>query len=355
MSGAGLCEPGRSETLNPLARILRRSILVWALMAAALVIAGVLFLVPSGYYVLEPGLARPLADVEVVALPAGVVGRPARPATAGRFLYVTVAAGEAGIGRFLVSLFDPRSEVVPRGRVLPLGQGQGEYLANALREKSESELIATTLALRAGGRDVRLTGNGVRVLGVFRGSPAAGKLRSGDLIVGVEGRPVAGAEDLWNAMRQAPGLLEIAVVRGGATIIVPVDLPGEAARWGPIALGLQVVSEYEPPRFPRYSFPLDVSGPSAGLMFTLELLERLAPGDLTGGRVIAGTGTVWPSGRVGPVGGVRHKVIAARRAGADVFLVPAVNLPEARRVAGRMRVVPIGTVGDALDALGGTS
>jgi PDZ domain-containing protein len=98
----------------------------------------------------------------------------------------------------------------------------------------------------------------------------------------------------------------------------------------------------------------DVGGPSAGLMFALGLYDLLTPGDLTGGKVIAGTGTIDPDGNVGPIGGIRDKVVAAERAGAQLFLVPADNMDELRGVdTGTMRLVAVSSFEDALDALNG--
>lgn len=94
-----------------------------------------------------------------------------------------------------------------------------------------------------------------------------------------------------------------------------------------------------------------ITGPSAGLVFTLELIQQLLGEDLTRGHVVAATGTVTPTGEVGPVGGVRHKVLAAERAGADVFLVPEANAGTAVAAARRLRVIPVRTVSEAVAAL----
>jgi PDZ domain-containing protein len=107
------------------------------------------------------------------------------------------------------------------------------------------------------------------------------------------------------------------------------------------------------------NFPFDVSissgdigGPSAGTMWALGMYDLLTPGDLTGGRTIAGTGTIAPDGTVGPIGGVQNKIVAAKRAGADVFLVPkGQNYTDAKQVAGDLPLVPISTFQVALNYL----
>jgi PDZ domain-containing protein len=96
----------------------------------------------------------------------------------------------------------------------------------------------------------------------------------------------------------------------------------------------------------------DVGGPSAGMMFALGVIDKLTPGELTGGRVVAGTGTIDSQGAVGTIGGARYKVAAARDAGAEVFLVPRGNCTDAQLGRpGAMRLVPVDTLRDAVAAL----
>ena len=91
-----------------------------------------------------------------------------------------------------------------------------------------------------------------------------------------------------------------------------------------------------------------VGGPSAGLMFTLTLYNMLTPADLTGGRRIAGTGTINPDGSVGPIGGVQQKVAAAEAAGAKYFLSPAENYADAASAAVRIKIIKVASVQDAI-------
>jgi Lon-like protease len=96
----------------------------------------------------------------------------------------------------------------------------------------------------------------------------------------------------------------------------------------------------------------DIGGPSAGLMFTLGIVDRLTPADLTGGRIIAGTGTVDDGGAVGPISGIPQKLLGAKAAGAQLFLVPEANCAEAvRNAVPGLPMAKVATVGEALDAL----
>jgi PDZ domain-containing protein len=111
---------------------------------------------------------------------------------------------------------------------------------------------------------------------------------------------------------------------------------------------------------PSFVFPFDVGinidprigGPSAGLMFSLAIYDTLTQGSLTGGKNIAGTGTIDPEGNVGPIGGIQQKIPGARDAGAELFLVPEENCAEALTAAnGDMRLARVKTLDQALEAV----
>jgi PDZ domain-containing protein len=99
-----------------------------------------------------------------------------------------------------------------------------------------------------------------------------------------------------------------------------------------------------------------IGGPSAGLAFTLTLIDALSPGSLTGGHRVAVTGTIAEDGSVGEIGGLHQKTVAVKEAGADVFLVPVAQgdaqIADARKTAGKgIQVIPVATLDDALNAL----
>jgi PDZ domain-containing protein len=108
-----------------------------------------------------------------------------------------------------------------------------------------------------------------------------------------------------------------------------------------------------------FTFPFDVEislekvgGPSAGLMFSLGIIDTVTPGDLTGGKHIAGTGTISPDGLVGPIGGIEQKLQGARAGGATLFLAPAANCQEvAGRIPDGLQVVRVETLAEARDAV----
>jgi len=137
-------------------------------------------------------------------------------------------------------------------------------------------------------------------------------------------------------------------------VSVPTMEPQDADE--PARIGISIVqnsSGFNLP-FPIEIVPQKVSGgPSAGLMFTLGVYNLVTEEDITGGRKIAGTGTIAPDGILGAIGGVQQKVVAAERAGAEYFLSPAENYEDARATAKDITVVKVTTAQDAIDFLRG--
>jgi PDZ domain-containing protein len=156
--------------------------------------------------------------------------------------------------------------------------------------------------------------------------------------------------------RHKPGdTVRIGYRRGTAkaddTVSVVTD-PGEAGPDGAPLMGVGLVERQPRPPFPVTIALEDVGGPSAGLMFALGIYDRLTPGDLTGGKVIAGTGSIDDEGAVGAIGGIQQKLVAAKAYGADVFLTPAGNWDEANRAKpDGLRLIRVATLQEALAAV----
>jgi len=188
---------------------------------------------------------------------------------------------------------------------------------------------------------------------VTPGSPADGRLRAGDVITAVDGTPVTSRGRLVALVRdRGPGTpLTLSYTRGGQRGTVEVTTAaakGDADR-AVIGVALEAVQ-----RVPfTVEFDLDrIGGPSAGLMFSLGVIDKLDPEDLTGGIFIAGTGTIDDDGVVGPIGGIQQKLVAADAVGAEAFLTPADNCADAvRAVPDGLRLVRVSTLDEALRAL----
>ncbi|GAA4479991.1 PDZ domain-containing protein [Rhodococcus olei] len=244
-----------------------------------------------------------------------------------------------------------RYGLVPREEVYPADRSRDEVRQENAADFAQSEESAELAALHYLGEPVALV-----ITDVAEDGPSHDLLHVDDRIVSVNGTAVRTTGDVQRAVADlAPGTTATIVVdRGGQQVAVPVTL---GARPGHADKGYLGITPTERPEVPfTVDFNLaEVGGPSAGLMFTLAVIDKLSPGELSGGRFVAGTGTIDSDGKVGPIGGIPYKMIAAREAGATTFLVPAKNCDEARqRVPDGLRLVRVddlnGAVG-ALDAL----
>src|SRR6266536_275077 len=216
----------------------------------------------------------------------------------------------------------------------------------------ESKVLAAVVALRKLGYTV--DPSAVDVTEVRPGAPADGKLRPGDRLVRVDGRPVSSIKQLQGAIQgHHPGeTLALTVKRGDADVAVrvPVALDGGQPR-----IGVVLHEQYGKLPVPVSINTENIGGPSAGLMFALSIYDRLTPGDLTGGRRIAGTGQIIEDGSVVPIGGIGEKIVGAKRQGATVFLLPRANCGEAtQHPPPGVRLVPVSNLADAIAFLQST-
>jgi PDZ domain-containing protein len=225
-----------------------------------------------------------------------------------------------------------------------------------------SKLTAETVALERLGHQVTIVTSGTVVREISKGSPASKVLKTDDVIVAVDGEPIDHFDELRSLLQVGgPGAShELTVERpAGSNTHVQVKITtiaSPASAGQPTRAVIGIVPEE---RIVDFKFPFDITidsgavgGPSAGLAFTLAVLDVLTPGELTGGRRIAVTGTMSLDGTVGPVGGAVQKAVAVRKAGYVAFLVPLDEYKDVQRTVGHdLRVIPVGTLQDALDAL----
>lgn len=302
--------------------------LVGAIIVVLLAIA--VMRAPVPYVVLDPG---PTVDT------LGTVGRfgedesaPVIEITgaevsdsAGQLRLTTVGVqSEVNLLGAIQAWFRSDEAVVPRELVYPPGQTEEEVEQHNAEQFTQSQSSAEIAALRhLGDYPMRVT-----VVDVVEGAPADGVLRAGDVIVAVDGVKVTDSSQLQQAIAGQPAgtRLTIDYLRDGEA--GSTELVTAAAQDGTPRIGVQITQEIDAP-FELEIRLEDIGGPSAGLMFALGIVDKLEPDDLTGGRVIAGTGSIDEEGNVGAIGGIPQKLVGARRAGASVFLVPAANCAEA--------------------------
>jgi Lon-like protease len=234
---------------------------------------------------------------------------------------VTNPAQHIGLGQALAAWVDRTRAVYPRDAIYPPDQTSQDVEQQNSVEMVSSQDTAVAAALTELGYRLPLQ---IEVLAVTKGSPAAGRLRTRDRIVAINGVPMRSVKQVSAAI-QRTGVGEPAsfVVRRGSQT-KRVQITAKASRDDPerAVVGVQIGTGYDFPFDVSVRLGDDIGGPSAGLIFSLGVYDTLTPGALTGGTDIAGTGTIDERGHVGPIGGIQQKIVAARDAGATIFLVP---------------------------------
>lgn len=300
------------------------------------------------YYAIAPGSA--------IAVPplVRVVEGPSYPPK-GRILLTTVSLGQTTLLEALEGWLNPSVDVVDQDVVVPPNTNRDQFREQNLQAMDISKQTALGVAFEHLGFDA-ITGKGATIVEVLEGEPAHGKLVPGDVITAVDGVPVEVSPTAVDLVgRRAPGETVRLGVRSATGEVRELDVRlgrrPDGGNRGFLGVTMQTAE-------PAFSFPYEVEiasdrigGPSAGLAFTLEILDVLTPGELTGGLDVATTGTIELDGTVGVVGGVAQKTAAVRDAGADLFLVPTSEVAQARRHAGDLRVEGVATLEDALRIL----
>jgi Lon-like protease len=263
-------------------------------------------------------------------------------------LYLTSVGIDDDV-RFYEALLDLANrdvELRHREELFPEGDSSDEIDRENVELMDQSKTVALVVALRELG--YRVEPAWVEVGDVVRGAPADGKLEAGDRILQVDGHATHTIDQVRAAItRHRIGeqvAFKISRDLAAHTVAVPV-----AEDEGQPRVGVELRERFDDLPVEVTIETENIGGPSAGLMFALSIIDRLTPNDLTGGRRIAGTGEISVDGEVLPIGGAAEKLIAARRQGATVFLIPSDNCADVRgRVPGGLRLVRVSTLDDAL-------
>ncbi|CAH1191235.1 putative protein YlbL [Paenibacillus auburnensis] len=304
------------------------------------------------YIVYQPGSASEVAPMIKV--------QNADKDEKGTFMMTTVSASYANVALLIASLFNSYSEVVLKETRLG-DKSEQEYAAEQVYYMNSSQSFAVQAAYHAANipyEDV------VDYLYVFSvpDTDNQGQFQPGDKIISVEGKHIADPENLSALLstRKIGDQVSVVLQRDGkevkeqVTLVEVKDKDTAAVKPG-LGVVIGAVQKVKPKVAGKdVSFvDTNVGGPSAGLMFTMEIYNQLTPGDLSKGHRIAGTGTIDADGNVGPIGGVKHKIVAADREKAEVFFVPVKNYEEAKARADKigtdMKLVPVSTLDDALE------
>ena len=275
----------------------------------------------------------------------------------GSFRLTTVSVDtQVTFAEWVASGFDPDTTVVNRDAVTG-GQSLSQLQKQQESQMNQSNRSAKEVALSALGIATP-QGKGTRVVATLPDTPARGVLQKGDVILEIDGERIGTVCDAGReiAEHEIGDEIELTVRRDGTkkTLTVGTKANPQDPEAPFIGIAMEEVDySFEPGVDIRFD-PGEIAGPSAGLMFALEIYDRLTPDDLTNGRDIAGTGEIGCDGGVGPIGGIEQKVAGAEREGAEIFLAPTLNFPDAKKAAGDdIEVVSVSTFSDAIEYLEG--
>lgn len=321
------------------------------LIVAAVILIGAIFY-PLPYYVTEPGMATALKPL--ITVKNGYKEK-------GNFMLTTVRMGRANIYSYAEAKLSKFDEIYPLDEILDNSQTDDEYNIEQLYLMKDAKMTATEVAYRKAGLPVKFKYTGVYVLSVLPGMPAYGKLQAGDRIFKVDSRSFSSSAQFMKYVgtKKAGDTINFTIARNKVTKDVSMKVAPFKNAPKKVGIGIALADDKEIIVNPPVNVETDeIGGPSAGLMFTLEIYNQLTKGDLTKGYQIAGTGTISPDGTVGPIGGIQLKVIAADKAGAKIFFAPNEHgvknsnyddaLKAAREIGTKMKIVPVDTFDEAL-------
>ena len=278
----------------------------------------------------------------------------------GNLFQLTVRRDEANALIYAWSLINESYDLYPREVILPDGVTPKELSEISIQNMRTSENVAIAVALKNLGYEISSKGDGVAVVGLLDDSPVKNKLKKSDLIQSINSTDIFSATEFIATLRTysigetvSIGLLrEIDSVK--KQIFVKTTLVEHVEYKGEPMVGFLATTVNE-----RFDFPFEidiktgnVGGPSAGLMMALNVYNNLIPEDITNSMVVAGTGTIEIDGSVGPVGGIKQKIIAAKRAGAELILVPIANFEEASQFeTDKTAIVAVDSFDEALSVI----
>src|SRR5210317_568481 len=278
----------------------------------------------------------------------------------GNLFQLTVRRDEANALIYVWSLLNNSYDLYPREVILPDGVTPKELSEISIQNMRASENVAIAVALKNLGYDIDTKGDGVLVVGILDDSPVKDKLKKSDLLNSINNIEIFSATEFISTLRtysigetvsigllrEVDGVKEQMYIE--TTLIEHVEYEGEPM------VGFLATTVNE-----RFDFPFEidiktgnVGGPSAGLMMALNVYNNLIPEDITNSMIVAGTGTIEIDGSVGPVGGIKQKIIAAKRAGAELILVPIANFEEASQFeTDKTAIVAVDSFDEALSVI----
>lgn len=327
----------------------KKGIRTAAYLFTLIILVYVIVFMGTPYVVYQPGGANEVAPMIKV--------ENEDTAESGTFMMTTVSASYANVALLIYSALNPNAEIERKAERLG-SQTEEEYAATQVYYMSSSQSNAVEAAYKAAGIPYHDTTEYLFVFSV-PGESSTKQLQPGDKIISVDGEHVTDADALAKLLsaKKVGEQVEVVLQRDGKKLTEQVKLVeikdnGKSRPGLGVVIGaVQKVEASETGREVSFT-DTDVGGPSAGLMFTMEIYNKLTQGDLTKGYKVAGTGTINPDGKVGAIGGVQFKIVAADRKGAEIFFVPednyAVAKAKADKIGTKMKLVKVSKLSDAI-------
>ncbi|MDZ5711548.1 SepM family pheromone-processing serine protease [Jeotgalibacillus haloalkalitolerans] len=316
------------------------------------------------YYVQKPGSAFALDDIVEVA---------DGTESEGDFSLMTVSQVKANVFAYAWAYFSDYQEIFPVEQVRNPHESEDEYSVRQLYLMDNSAANAIEVAFREAGAEFEYIYNGIYILNVFPGMPADDILQAGDRIKQVDEIELESSEQFidYVSEMEAGDTVTLVYDREGEERTDEITLETFPENDNQVGMGISLVDDIELETNPEVEIDSgDIGGPSAGLMYALEIYDQLVEEDLTSGKMVAGTGTISSQGIVGRIGGIEQKVVAADRQGIEVFFAPDDELPEsalennpdlqtnyeaavqtAESIGTDMEIVPVKEFEDALEYL----
>lgn len=314
---------------------------------------GITLLVQIPYYAMSPGEALDAGDIVQV-------DQPVEP-DEGNFYLTTVSIKEGNVFDYFMSLITDQVELIPEKKITGGGTDE-EYEKEQLQQMMTSQNKATIAAFRYLKKPIQLKFDGIEVVA----SVSDNGLKKGDRILKIDGIPIQSAKNLSDLLnqKQEGQVVDVELIRNNQRMVkkVKLILLPDKRNQKRVGLGILYYERQEVKTKPKVEFQSDnIGGPSAGLMFALELINQLVPEDITHGYEIAGTGTIDEDGNVGQIGGMSQKIIAADKAGVQIFFCPKDLYPgddnekiakeTVKKIGSEMKVVPVAHLHDAMNYL----
>ncbi|HWO95103.1 MAG TPA: SepM family pheromone-processing serine protease [Bacillus sp. (in: firmicutes)] len=326
-----------------------------AALSCGIILALILSFYPLPYYITKPGMAQELSPI--IEVEGGYEEK-------GSLMLTTVRMGKATPLAYALAHIQDFQEIYPVEDIRQEGESDEDYTYRQLHMMETSKESAISVAYRHAGKEVIFKNHGVYVMSIIPSMPAEEVLKVGDRVYKVDGKEIETSEQFVSYVtnKKVGDKVNIEFERDGKNQKAAIAIAPFPQLKGKAGLGITLLTDREIIVEPDVKMDTEkIGGPSAGLMFSLEIYNQLTREDITNGYEIAGTGTIDDEGRVGRIGGISQKVVAAANSGAEIFLAPNEEgvkgsnyreaLAAAKKIDTKMKIVPVDTFDEAVQYL----